>query len=83
MKFLVAVAIVFAAVVSASPVNMPRAAFTKQNGIDAKNLKYVRTAHSSLLDCYVLIRWMPLQRPIRNFDSQLALYLGYERVRGH
>ena len=56
MKFSVAVAIAFAAAVSASPVNMPRAAFTKQNGIDAKNLKYVRTAHSSPLDCYVLIR---------------------------
>ena len=56
MKFSVVIAIAFAAVVSASPVNMPRAAFTKQNGIDAKNLKYVRTARSLLLNCYVLIR---------------------------
>ena len=41
MKFAAVVAIAFATAVSATPVNMPRAGFTLQNGIDAKNLKYV------------------------------------------
>ncbi|PIL34560.1 hypothetical protein GSI_03338 [Ganoderma sinense ZZ0214-1] len=39
MKFAAVVAMIAsAAVVSATPVNVPRAGFTLQNGIDAKNL---------------------------------------------
>ena len=41
MKFAAVVAIAVTAAVSATPVNMPRAGFTLQNGIDAKNLKCV------------------------------------------
>ena len=41
MKFAAVVAIAFATAVSATLVNVPRAGFTLQNGIDAKNLKCV------------------------------------------